>query len=47
MKSYNIPMQSAVKDLPEYARKDSKEEQKKPEGVAELQAKVKKSFFAL
>lgn len=50
MKRYNIPMQSAVKELPEYQRKNSKDGQPKTTDEkirAELQAKIQKSFFAL
>ena len=50
MKKYNIPMQSAVKELPSYNRKHSKEgDQKKYDEKAklDLQAKINKNFLAL
>jgi len=51
MLKYNIPMQSAVKELPDYARKgsnDSDQTRKFDEKAkAELQAKIQKNFFGL
>ena len=51
MKKYNIPLQSAVKELPEYTRKHSKEDEqgKRPDEKArlELQARITKNFLGL